>query len=182
VINSADYRKSVRAMSRLRKNERDRAIGRFLPATRLAAQPNLPSLSSGVVSYADTDRLLQSYGIALAPAVMAQSAGEAVNDVDKLGYPCVLKVASIDIPHKTEFDALRLGLASRDAVEKAYYEEMLASVRVKKPDAHIRRRVGAKANQRCRVSPRHFPRRATRADAGDGSRRCIRRYPSRRAD
>ncbi len=123
-------------MSRLRKNERDRAIGRFLPPTRSSAQPNLPSFSSGVASYGDTDKLLQSYGISLAPAVMAHSAGEAVGAAEKLGYPCVLKLASVDIPHKTEFGALRLGLENRTAVENAY-EEMLASVRAKKPDARI---------------------------------------------
>ena len=110
---TGDYRKSVRAMSRLRKNERDRAIGRFLPPTRSSAQPNRPSLGAGVVSYRETDKLLQSYGISLAPAVMAQSAGEAVSAAEKLGYPCVLKIASVDIPHKTEFGALRLGLENR---------------------------------------------------------------------
>ncbi len=67
---------------------------------------------------------------------MAQSAGEAVSAAEKLGYPCVLKIASVDIPHKTEFGALRLGLENRTAVEKAY-EEMLVSVRMKKPDARI---------------------------------------------
>src|SRR5215212_1521758 len=36
---TGDYRKSVRAMGRLRKNERDRAIGRFLPAMRSGAVP-----------------------------------------------------------------------------------------------------------------------------------------------
>ncbi|MGZ8486352.1 MAG: acetate--CoA ligase family protein, partial [Candidatus Binatia bacterium] len=133
---TGDYRKSVRAMSRLRKNERDRAIGRFQPPTRSGAQPHLHSFDSGVVSYQATDKLLQSYGISLAPAVMAQSAGEAVSAAEKLGYPCVLKIASVDIPHKTEFGALRLGLENRTAVEKAY-EEMLASVRAKKPDARI---------------------------------------------
>ncbi|MGZ9257763.1 MAG: acetate--CoA ligase family protein, partial [Candidatus Binatia bacterium] len=133
---TGDYRKSVRAMSRLRKNERDRAIGRFQPPTRSGAQPNRQSFGSGVVSYQDTDKLLQSYGISLAPAVMAQSAGEAVSAAEKLGYPCVLKIASVDIPHKTEFGALRLGLENRTAVEKAY-EEMPASVRAKKPDARI---------------------------------------------
>ncbi|MGZ8532342.1 MAG: acetate--CoA ligase family protein, partial [Candidatus Binatia bacterium] len=133
---TGDYRKSVRAMSRLRKNERDRAIGRFQPPTRSGAQPNRQSFGSGVVSYQATDKLLQSYGISLAPAVIAQSAGEAVSAAEKLGYPCVLKIASVDIPHKTEFGALRLGLENRTAVEKAY-EEMLASVRAKKPDARI---------------------------------------------
>jgi acyl-CoA synthetase (NDP forming) len=133
---TGDYRKSVRAMSRLRKNERDRAIGRFQPPTRSSAQPNLLSFDSGVVSYQDTDKLLQSYGISLASAVIAQSAGEAVSAAEKLGYPCVLKIASVDIPHKTEFGALRLGLENRTAVENAY-EEMLVNVRMKKPDARI---------------------------------------------
>jgi len=133
---TGDYRKSVRAMSRLRKNERDRAIGRFQPPTRSSAQPNRLSLDSGVVSYRDTDKLLQSYGISPAPGLMAQSAGEALSAAEKLGYPCVLKLASVDIPHKTEFGALRLGLENRTAVENAY-EEMLINVRAKKPDARI---------------------------------------------
>lgn len=57
-------------------------------------------------------------------------------EAEKLGYPCVLKVASADIPHKTELGALRLGLRGRDEVQAAY-EEMLAGVRGKKPDADI---------------------------------------------
>ena len=133
---TGDYRKSLRAMNRLRKNERDRAIGRFLPATRAGAAPIRRQLGSGVLTYRETDKLLQDYGVPLAPSVMAQSAGEAAEAAEKLGYPCVLKVASVDIPHKTEFGALRLGLDSRIAVEKAY-EEMLNNVRMKKPDADI---------------------------------------------
>jgi len=133
---SGDYRKSLRAMNRLRKNERERAIGRFLPATRAGAAPIRRQLGSGVLTYRETDKLLQDYGVPLAPSELAQSAGEAAQAAEKLGYPCVLKVASVDIPHKTEFGALRLGLDSRMAVEKAY-EEMLANVRMKKPDADI---------------------------------------------
>ena len=133
---TGDYRKSLRAMNRLRKNERDRAIGRFLPATRPGAAPIRRQLGSGVLTYRETDKLLQDYGVPLAPSVLAQSAGEAAQAAEKLGYPCVLKVASVDIPHKTEFGALRLGLDSRIAVERAY-EEMLTNVRRQKPDADI---------------------------------------------
>ena len=93
-------------------------------------------LGRGVLSYGATEKLLKSYGIPLAPALMAQSANEAANAAEKLGYPCVLKVASVDIPHKTEFGALRIGLENREAVQKAY-DEMLAGVRAKKPDANI---------------------------------------------
>jgi acyl-CoA synthetase (NDP forming) len=47
-----------------------------------------------------------------------------------------LKVCSVDIPHKTEFGALRLNLTDRESVQTAY-EEMIVGVRVKKPDAAI---------------------------------------------
>jgi acetyltransferase len=133
---TGDYRKSLRGLSRLRKNERDRAIGRFIPPTRAGGVPLRPRLGSGVLSSEETDKLLQSYGIPLAPAVMAQSEREAVQAADKLGYPCVLKVASVDIPHKTEFNALRLGLENRDTVQNAY-GDVLSRVRATKPKASI---------------------------------------------
>jgi acyl-CoA synthetase (NDP forming) len=47
-----------------------------------------------------------------------------------------LKISSVDIPHKTEFGALRLNLENGAAVQKAC-DEMLASARAKKPDASI---------------------------------------------
>ena len=99
-----------------------------------AAAPT--ALESGVLSYAETEKLLQSYEIPAARAEMAQSVEEAVHAAETLGYPCVLKVASIDIAHKTELGALRLGLENRAAVQKAY-DEMLANVRGKKPEAKI---------------------------------------------
>jgi acyl-CoA synthetase (NDP forming) len=133
---TGDYRKSLRAMNRLRKSERDRALGRFTPPTRHGTAPAVHPLNSGVVAYGETDRLLGAYGIALASATIARSATEAAQAAEKLGYPCVLKVASVDIPHKTEFGALRLGLETRAAVERAY-EELLANVRAGKPDADI---------------------------------------------
>ena len=133
---TGDYRKSLRAMSRLRKNERDRAVCRFVPALRSAARPPRQQLGSGILSYRATDKLLQLYGIGTAPSELAQTASEAGAAAEKLGYPCVLKVASVDIPHKTEFGALRLGLANCEAVQIAY-DEMLAGVRSRKPDASI---------------------------------------------
>ena len=133
---TGDYRKSLRAMGRLRKNEHERAIERFAPATRSGVAPSGAHLERGVLSYAMTEKLLQDYEIPMAPAIMAQSAAEAAGAADKLGYPCVLKVASVDIPHKTEFGALRIGLENREAVKQAH-DQMLAGVRARKPDANI---------------------------------------------
>jgi acetate---CoA ligase (ADP-forming) len=111
-------------------------VGRFAAATRSGPAPDLPEVKRGVLSYGATEKLLRAYNIQLAPAVMAQSVSETVNAAEKLGYPCVLKVVSVDIPHKTEFGALRLGLENKESVQHAY-EEMLANVKAKKPDANI---------------------------------------------
>src|SRR2546430_4497013 len=67
---------------------------------------------------------------------MAGSTGEGVPGGDKLGHPSVLKVTSVDIPHKTEFGDVRLGLENRSAVEQAF-EEMMSRVREAKPEANI---------------------------------------------
>ncbi|MGB7949162.1 MAG: acetate--CoA ligase family protein [Candidatus Binatia bacterium] len=133
---TGDYRKSLRAVSRLRKNEHDRTIGRFAAAARSGNPPARFSFESGVVSYGATEKLLGACGIPLASATIAQSGREAAEAADRLGYPCVLKVVSADIPHKTEFGALRLGLEGKEAVLKAY-DEMLAAVKEKKPDVDI---------------------------------------------
>lgn len=133
---AGDYRKALRAMSRLRKNERDRAIGRFAPPSRPMSAPAVPKLESGIIAYDQTERLLRTYGIEPAPAVIAHSPAEAGEAAERLGYPCVVKVVSADIPHKTELGALRLGLQDRHAVERAC-EEMLAAVHARLPEAKI---------------------------------------------
>ena len=133
---TGDYRKSLRSLGRLRRNEADRVNGRFTPATRPGAVLRHPQLGHGVLSTRASEELLQSYGVSLAPAAMAQSVEEAVSAAEMLGYPCFLKVASVDLPHKTEYGALRLGLENRQGVTQAY-DEMLSRVRMDKPEANI---------------------------------------------
>jgi acyl-CoA synthetase (NDP forming) len=103
---------------------------------RSGTVPAHRQLGTGVLSYQATDELLQAYEIAIANTVLTRSVGEAVAAAEKLGYPCVVKIASADIPHKTEFGALRLGLKDRDEVQAAY-EEMLTCVHEKRPGARI---------------------------------------------
>jgi acetate---CoA ligase (ADP-forming) len=89
-----------------------------------------------VLSYGATETLLRAYGITATQTLLAHSADEAVTASEQVGYPCVLKVASVDLPHKTEFGALRLGLDDRETVRRAY-DEMLSKVRALKPEANI---------------------------------------------
>ena len=78
--------------------------------------------------------LLALYGIPVTPEVLVRSADDAVAVAEKFDGPVALKVMSYDLPHKTEYGAIRLGLRGPDAV-RAGFEEMLAEVANKAPDA-----------------------------------------------
>lgn len=72
----------------------------------------------------------------MAPWAIVESAEEAVRAADKLGYPCVLKLASAKVPHKTEFGAVVVGLKNGDEVRTAY-AQIIGRVKEKKPNAQI---------------------------------------------
>jgi acyl-CoA synthetase (NDP forming) len=78
--------------------------------------------------------LLALYGIPITEEVLVQSPDEAVAAAEKIEGPVALKVMSYDLPHKTEYGAIRLGLRGPDAV-RVGFEEMLAEVGTKAPDA-----------------------------------------------
>jgi acyl-CoA synthetase (NDP forming) len=132
-----EYRKGLRALRRLRNSERDRACDRFTMTTRSGPGPSRPRFQEGgVLPFEETAKLLDAYGIPLAPTVMAHSPEDAVRAADQLGYPCVLKVTSVDIPHKTEYGALALGLENGESVRRAY-GDMISQVRKTKPSTKI---------------------------------------------
>lgn len=62
---------------------------------------------------------LADAGVTLPADGLAANPDEAVAIAARLGYPVAVKIVSRDITHKTEFDAVRVGLASADAVRAA---------------------------------------------------------------
>jgi acetyltransferase len=80
--------------------------------------------------------LLTQAGIPTASAPLAENADEAVTLAQGFGYPVVLKVASPDLPHKTEVGGVALNLPDDDAVRRAH-QEVMASVRLKARDARV---------------------------------------------
>ncbi|HXF66083.1 MAG TPA: acetate--CoA ligase family protein [Burkholderiales bacterium] len=81
-------------------------------------------------------RVLSEYGIPVTREELAATREQALAAARRIGYPVALKVQSPDIPHKTEARAVRLGLASDDALAAAY-DEVLASARAHDPGAGI---------------------------------------------
>ncbi len=88
------------------------------------------------LSQKDAFRLLELFEIPCAKAVFAESVEEAVEAASAMGYPVVMKIESPDVIHKTDVGGVKVGLNCRESVISAY-EDILASVRRKCPEARI---------------------------------------------
>lgn len=85
------------------------------------------------------DRILTAYGIPTVPIAAArtpQEAGDFAETFLKAGQAIAVKILSPDITHKSDVGGVRLGLATREAVEAAV-AEMLERVAKQMPKARI---------------------------------------------
>ncbi len=80
-------------------------------------------------------KLLEYYGIKVAPFGIAQNFEEALEIAEKIGYPVVLKVISPDIIHKSDIGAIRLNV-TRDKLKSEFFD-MLSRVENLLPNARI---------------------------------------------
>lgn len=79
---------------------------------------------------------LASAGVPVIPRTVAASARAAIDAAERCGYPVVLKIASADIPHKTEVGGVALSLRDAAAVQAAH-AAMQRRVAAACPDARI---------------------------------------------
>ena len=80
--------------------------------------------------------LLALYGIPTVETRIARSADEAADAASQIGYPAVLKLHSETITHKTDVGGVKLNLADKDAVRKAF-AEIEASVEARSGKGHF---------------------------------------------
>jgi len=66
--------------------------------------------------------LLNLYGIPVTREMVATSAPDAVRFAEEIGFPVVLKVDSPDILHKSEANAIRVGVGSKEEIIQIYGE------------------------------------------------------------
>ncbi|HET90198.1 MAG TPA: CoA-binding protein [Chloroflexi bacterium] len=112
------------AMSGYRR-ERERPI--FRPEPSEVCIPRVRELfdqvrSEGRVSIGDAEAwtILECYGFTVPQSRLAETAEEAVDIAEEIGYPVVMKIASPDILHKTDVGGVRLNLRSPDDVRDAF--------------------------------------------------------------
>lgn len=121
----------------------DRYASPFAASVRLAAGAAAPPAAiagtpgaSGALSEPDAKRLLASYGVPVTREEVVQSAADAALAARRIGLPVVLKIASPDVPHKSDAGLVRLAVASEAAVAAAY-EEIVARARAVVPEARV---------------------------------------------
>jgi len=73
-----------------------------------------------LLTEAESKSVLEAYGIPTVKTLVAESADEAVNLADKIGYPVVLKLHSETITHKTDVGGVQLNLRNATAVRRAF--------------------------------------------------------------
>ena len=86
------------------------------------------------LSPSECSALLRAYGVPLPRDGVAQSAAEAAELAEDIGFPVVMKIVSKDILHKTEAGGVLVGVAGREQAEQAY-GTLIKNARAYKADA-----------------------------------------------
>jgi acyl-CoA synthetase (NDP forming) len=127
---------AFRALARVRQYAEYQA-GRADPASRdFGPRLGQPAQVQATPDAASLRAELARFGIRLPRTQLATSAAEAANMVPAMGGTMAMKIASPDIPHKTEAGGVRLGIASAEGARKAF-EAIVASARAHNPAALI---------------------------------------------
>ncbi len=66
--------------------------------------------------------ILSAYGFKVPGSVIASNVSDAEFIAEKIGYPVVMKIASPDILHKSDFGGVRVGVSNREQVHEAFHQ------------------------------------------------------------
>ena len=83
-----------------------------------------------------TRPLLEAYGVSLIAGKLARDFQEALDVAKELGYPVVMKVASQDVLHKSDYGAIAVNICDDGELENAY-NRILENVHEHDPNARI---------------------------------------------
>ncbi|MFC5369078.1 acetate--CoA ligase family protein [Salinirubrum litoreum] len=138
----ADLRKSVPvyedpgrcldavASTAMAVEDRDRLVGQpsRVESNASLETPSVDLPAGRVLTWAETEPLLDAFDIPVVQTRLATDAEEAVAAADAVGYPVVLKIDSPALPHRTDVGGVKLGLDSPTAVRDAYHEVLNAAL------------------------------------------------------
>ena len=89
-----------------------------------------------VLTEMESKALLAAFHIPITQTILAHDANEAMLIASQFGYPVALKIDSPDIAHKSDVQGVVLNVQNATNV-RDIYNDMMASVRRLRPEAHI---------------------------------------------
>jgi acetyltransferase len=97
------------------------------------------------IGEAESKEILEAYGFVTPKDAVANTAEQAVNIAEQIGYPVVLKIWSPDIIHKSDVGGVRVGLENpRDVMDA--FDLMMFRIPKRLPNAKI---LGVLVQQMC---------------------------------
>ncbi len=109
------------------------------PGESMAGNDTIASVHDAgrrLLTEVESKQVLADAGIPTTSAILASSREEAVKVSRDVGFPAVLKIASMNIAHKSDVGGVRLNLADEDEVSQAY-DAMMDAVAASSPGAEI---------------------------------------------
>ena len=106
------------------------------PNQRAASLHEELSRFSGPIPWELAAALLSAYEIPIVRSGFVRTTEEALDAAKRIGFPLVLKIASPDIPHRSDVGGVELGIDDVDALRRAV-DHMLKKVRAAVPQARI---------------------------------------------
>jgi len=89
-----------------------------------------------VLSEIDSRAKLSDSDIRISKNEFALTLEELLETADRIGYPVVMKINSLDIPHKSDVGGVVVGVKDRPSLEVAY-KKMMDDVTRNCPEAHL---------------------------------------------
>lgn len=102
-----------------------------LTKIQLPAPINIPQKA---LSEHEAKAILSKAGVTFTPEILVPVGQDPAVAADQIGYPLVMKIASADLPHKTEVGGVKLNLKNVQHVQQEM-SSMVAHVRQQAPDA-----------------------------------------------
>lgn len=84
----------------------------------------------------DSRKLLEKYKIPIPDAVLAKNGQDAILGAKKIGYPCIMKIISRDILHKSDVGGVVVNILNETQARDAFLK-IITNVKKHKPDAKI---------------------------------------------
>lgn len=89
-----------------------------------------------ILSEIDSKIFLETYGIKSTTPIAANTENDAIKIANELGYPCVMKIASTDIIHKSDIGGVVLNIGEEKGLVSAC-RSIMKSARCHIPEANI---------------------------------------------